>query len=118
MMNGVEILAQNTIYETEYNYWYLLIFTGIGLLIGLIIAIVCWFRYGFDADYFMPIALTTMLGVTIGLNVTVSFEYETDTVDYIEYKVTVSENVNFTEFIDKYEIIDQECKIYTVRERE
>ena len=41
---------------------------------------------------------------------------ESDEVE-ISYKVTVSEEVSLNDFMEKYEIIDQEGKIYTVRER-
>lgn len=40
-----------------------------------------------------------------------STEYET------HYKVTISEEVKMTEFLERYEIVAQEGKIYTVRER-
>ena len=33
------------------------------------------------------------------------------------YEVIVSDEVNFNEFNEKYEILDQDGKIYTVRER-
>ena len=35
-----------------------------------------------------------------------------------QYKVTISDEVSMNEFNEKYEIIDQEGKIYIVRERE
>lgn len=34
------------------------------------------------------------------------------------YKVTISDEVNFVEFNDKYEIIDQDGLIYTIKEKE
>ena len=37
---------------------------------------------------------------------------------HIEYKVTIDDSVSMNEFLDKYEILDQEGKIYTVKERE
>ena len=39
-------------------------------------------------------------------------------IDHIEYKVTVDDSVSMNEFLNKYEILDQEGKIYTVKERE
>lgn len=39
-------------------------------------------------------------------------------IDYIEYKVAIDDSVSINEFLDKYEILDQEGKIYTVKERE
>lgn len=41
-----------------------------------------------------------------------STEYET------QYKVTIDDSVSMNDFNEKYEVIDQEGKIYTVRERE
>ena len=35
-----------------------------------------------------------------------------------EYKVTASDDVSLNEFIEKYEIIDIEGKIYTIREKD
>ena len=34
------------------------------------------------------------------------------------YKVTIEDSVSMNEFLDKYEILNQEGKIYTVKERE
>jgi hypothetical protein len=41
-----------------------------------------------------------------------------NSINHIEYKVTIDDSVSMNEFLDKYEILDQEGKIYTVRERE
>ncbi|MBO5828846.1 MAG: hypothetical protein J6R59_10415 [Paludibacteraceae bacterium] len=117
-MNGVEILSSKPIYEVEAYCWLIAVFAGVGLLIGLIVAIVNWIDFGFDSDYIWTIIGCTITGVFIGFLGSVISEHETDTVDYIEYKVTVSEDINFTEFMDKYEVLDQEGKIYIVRERE
>jgi hypothetical protein len=39
-------------------------------------------------------------------------EYET------HYKVTISDEVSMNDFLERYEILEQEGKIYTVRERD
>ena len=36
---------------------------------------------------------------------------------HIEYKVTIDDSVSMNEFLDKYEILGQEGKIYTVKEK-
>ena len=41
-----------------------------------------------------------------------------NSINHIEYKVTIDDSVSMNEFLDKYEIIDQEGKIYTVKEKE
>ena len=35
-----------------------------------------------------------------------------------EYQVTINNSVSMTEFYDKYEIVEVEGKIYTIREKE
>ena len=117
-MTGVEILSSETIYETEFYPWLIALFASIGLLIGLGIAI--WFltQNLFHIDDIAMVVVITVIGAFIGFLVVVATEHETDIIDHIEYKVTVSEDVNFAEFMNKYEIIDQEGKIYTVKERE
>ena len=117
-MNGVEILNQTTVYETDVYWWILILCTSIGLLIGLIISIYNWVQYGFDAPFILLTVVLTVVGAWIGVLFMCLTEYKTDTVDYIEYKVTISDEVNFNNFSDKYEILDQEGKIYTVKERE
>ena len=57
-----------------------------------------------------------LAGVLLGLVAGILFVQKTDEVE-TTYKVIVSEEVPLNEFLDKYEIIDQEGKIYTVKER-
>lgn len=39
-------------------------------------------------------------------------------VKFIKYKVVISEEVSMTEFYEKYEIIDVDGAIYTIRDKE
>ena len=118
-MNGVEILSQETIYETAFPWWLILIFAGIGLIVGIIITIIRYIDYNFfDPADLVIISLGVILGAWVGSLGALIGEYETDTVDHIEYKVTIDDSVSMNEFLDKYEIIDQEGKIYAVKEKE
>ena len=117
-MSGVEILNQTTVYETDMHWWILILCASIGLLIGLAISIYNWVQYGFEASFILLTVAVTVVGAWIGFLFVFLTEHKTDTVDYIEYKVTISDEVNFNNFSDKYEILDQEGKIYTVKERE
>lgn len=115
-MNGVEILSQvQTATEFTCN-WKL----GLIFLIGTIIAggvvasflaeednrcgtVICGFVFG---------ALLGILFFAITLIATEKpSAYET------QYKVTISDSVSMTEFYEHYEVVDQEGKIFTVRER-
>ena len=118
-MNGVEILSQETIYETAFPWWLILVFAGVGLVIGIIVAIVSYIDYKmFDPANFATIFMITVLGAWLGTLGMILLEYETNTINHIEYKVTIDDSVSMNEFLDKYEILDQEGKIYTVKERE
>ncbi len=117
-MNGVEILSQTNIYKTEGCPWIIGIFLCVGLLAGVIGAIVEARSFGFSDIIFPIVLIGFLLGLAIGLTGFTLTLHESDTVDYIEYKVTVDDSVTMNEFLDKYEILDQEGKIYTVKERE
>jgi ABC-type uncharacterized transport system permease subunit len=117
-MNGVEILNQSNIYETDVYWWILIVCAGAGLLGGLIASIKEWINYGFDASYVVMTVMMTLACSFAGLIFTLASEHETETIDYIEYKVTASEDVTLNDFLDKYEILDQEGKIYIVKEKE
>ena len=58
------------------------------------------------------IAGGALFGTLVGRTTGDPIEYET------QYKVVIDDSVSMNEFIEKYEIIDQEGKIYTVREKD
>ena len=117
-MNGVEILNQTTIYETDVYWWIMWMSIGIGLIASLAFVVGDWIKNGFYAEGMLFVVYVTFACFFVGLIITLGSEHKTDNVDYIKYQVTVSEDVNFTEFTDKYKILGQEGKIYTVKERE
>lgn len=116
-MTGVEILNQTNIYVIEGYLWIFFLLVGIGFMVGLIIDIVSWCNWGFDGEDLWVILLSTMLGALAGFVCYLFSVHETDKLDYVEYKVTVSDEVNLNEFMDKYEILEQEGKIYVVKEK-
>ena len=65
---------------------------GLGAMVGLLIGMVAGL----------------LLSVVVGI---AEIEY------YPTYKVTISDEVSMNEFMDKYEILNQDGKIYTVKER-
>lgn len=117
-MNGIEILSEQAVYQVDFLWWLFFLFTGIGFVIGLIVAIKEWVDFGWDANMLYFMLMTTIVGAWVGVLGIIFSEHETDIVDHIEYKVIVSEDVNFNEFMNKYEVVDQDGKIYTVKDRE
>lgn len=121
-MNGVEILAtEKVVSEYGYNashFWIgFLIVVGLGILISLLVL--------FDEDYdatekaagiIMTLILMTALAYITGL---LTKELGRKPIAYKnQYKVTISDEVKMNEFYERYKIIHQEGKIYTVEERD
>lgn len=117
-MNGVNVLNVETIYEFGYLWWLIPALAAAGFVIGIIYSIKEWCNTGFDGADLVGVLVLTIACGFVGFIGAIISEHETDVVDHIEYKVTVSDDVNFTEFMSKYEIVDQEGLIYTVKERE
>ena len=78
-------------------------------MIGFIIAII-------DYESEM-IFVGCMLGIFLGIFIGLIFEKDTGKT-YTKYKVTISDEVNFNDFQERYEVISQEDKIYTIKEKE
>lgn len=115
-MNGVEILNQTNIYCKELNSGIFWLVLGLGLFAGLVLAILEW-RDGFIASGILDIVIGLICGAFFGIIGYVASIDTTDELSHVEYKVIVSDEVSFTDFMEKYEIIDQEGQIYTVKER-
>ena len=115
-MTGVEILATQEV-ATDFdfsleNFWIgFAILMGLGIFLGLLASLL-------SEDLTCLVGgcvLGAIFGIIIGVGVGVDglpTEYE------IQYKVTISDEVPMNDFLERYEIVSQEGKIYTVRERD
>ena len=119
-MNGVEILsAQEAVAATAFNWSVFWISVGVFLVGMIALAIYMIYDNGRGMDWSTLIFCIVvglvggcLVGFLFGILFDEPIEYET------HYKVTIDDSVSMNEFLDKYEILDQEGKIYTVRERE
>ena len=108
-MEGVEILAVGQI--------------GVGYGFNWVIAIIAGFLCGTIAFAFGLINDSTIIAIVIGLftailsGVFVGFADEIPTHYVPTYKIVISDEVSMNEFTERYEILEQEGKIYTVKER-
>ena len=115
-MSGVEILATEKVAsETIFNWGAFWITFGIIFVILLSLAI------GAIRDKCINIGVSfivvgliaaSVFGALIGQLGEKPVAYKN------QYKVTISDEVSMNEFSERYEIIDQEGRIYTVEERE
>ena len=115
-MTGIEILASEEILaKIAYNYDLALFVWAITILIGVIIGSIINIKG--KTDGFIPVGIVAgiMIGflgfiVTLGITKTPT-AYET------QYKVTISDEVSMNDFYEHYEVIEQDGKIFIVRER-
>lgn len=117
-MNGVEILAVEKI-ATAYAFNWTVFWAGFFTLI--VVAVLALFLTGVFRDAFkynlvMQVLIIIIVGALIagaflGIVWITPTEYET------QYKVTADDSVSIVDFYDKYEVLDQEGKIYTVVEK-
>ena len=111
-MNGVEILSSETIYNTYLPEWCIAI--GFMLMIAFVVLLAASLA---DGKTILSLIFIVLMIGSFSVMIFSDTENKTD-INYIEYKVTIDDSVSMNEFLDKYEIIDQEGKIYTVKERE
>jgi hypothetical protein len=117
-MEGVEILNETVVYVTKYC-WHIIWIMAV--IIGVIVFLLKAWSYGvfcIDSDSIAALIMGTIYGALIGALLMIEFPVDTDEIDYITYQVTISDEVSMDEFNEKYEILDQEGKIYTVKEKE
>lgn len=115
-MTGVEILtATKVVVASTFNFWAAIITFIVCTIIGGIIGYIAAGKWRDWTDGIAGCYLSFLPGLIIAFAVVgitqAPVEYET------QYKVTVSDEVPINEFYEKYEVIDQEGKIFTVREK-
>ena len=111
-MTGVEILSEKVIYNTILPGWCGPIALAV-FAISLVGAsvFVSYRKIGLVIASCVLIVASVVVGI-------LTLSSNRNNIRHIEYKVTIDDSVSMNEFMDKYEILDQEGKIYTVKERE
>ena len=113
-MNGIEILATEQV-ATEYSFNWL----TFGITFGIMVLVM--FLYGlFDSateisELWIPVVIGMIFGVILGG--IFGFTSSTPTKYETQYEVLISDETSINEFLEEYEIIDQNGKIYTIREK-
>ena len=116
-MTGVEILSSAQVAsEFAFNWGNFWLCLGVMLGIGMIAGMISWCFVREWGAILVSLILCGILGLWLGLGT--AEQNRTPTAYETHYKVTIDDSVSMNEFLDKYEILDQEGKIYTVKERE
>lgn len=109
-MEGVTILSESPYFPIGLAIVLTVVAT---VVVGLSVVCVIM-RFRDDDNTWLLISVIT--GVVAGVLVALTIHGYT-TQSHKVYKVTIDDNVSFNDFIEKYEIVDQDGQIYTVKER-
>ena len=121
MLEGIEILNETAVYGYSeiFNWRTFWTLFGASMIVALIMCVLMWIG---DEDFMTSLGLFLMAFILISfLSVIAGFSTvpeDPNIIDHIEYQVTISDSVNLNEFLEHYEIIDQQGKIYTIKERD
>lgn len=116
-MTGVEILATERVAVAFGFDWGS--FIGCGILCGIVLALCFW---GTSATYSLNLGGTIaviIIGFLLGMGIGVGVGFANNgapTAYETHYKVLISDEVPLNEFLERYEIVDQDGKIFVVRE--
>lgn len=107
-IDGITILSESTYWRSDSN-----LFTTF-IIIAITFTVLSTFaaldKHLFHSILFVIIFIISVICTIVSWNKT---KYEVT-----EYKTIISDNVKFNEFNDRYIIIEQEGKIYKIRERD
>ena len=114
-MTGVEVLATEEV-VTEWGFnWSGFVLTFIVVILVSALVFACkseTIKELLQATGILGGIAGLLVGFIVGKGAEIPVEYET------HYKVTISDEVPLNEFLERYEIVDQEGQIYTIRELE
>lgn len=106
MLEGVTLLNQIETSITEFN-WEVFIVLSVIFTIGTLFLCIGTHEPAF----------VLFLTIWIPLAVAIGSSLEKEVGSYEKYQVTIDESVSLAEFNKRYEILDQDGLIYTIRER-
>ena len=114
MIKGIEVLATNNIYTCA--DWCVIGF-AISVIISLIFITIFIIEREetFSCDAFLTMFIINVIWIIIFM---FCMGYNHSKLDHVEYQVTISNDVSAVEFNSKYEIVNQNGKIYTIKEKE
>lgn len=117
-MEGVEILFAEEVTRSVWNgfvwHWGFFFMALVGLILIGVVIYTSWNGTANEGELTFISLIAIVLLIISGMNF--YFKGTVPVYDHTEYKVTVDETVDMNEFFKKYELVDQEGKIYIVKD--
>lgn len=117
-MNGITILNEITLTFSQPERFagtMAIIFFGVIFLLG-VIGIIKSIKDRYR-DCLIILLIVTLLSILLETICVFRFDYKCNH-PVTQYEVLISDEVNFSEFYQKYEIIEQRGEIYVIQERQ
>ena len=110
-MEGITILNELVVNNAPVG-WFAIVAGAVllGVCFWAMISFISWREYG-PSIAFVILSIICSGLIVFGVAIT-------DTPPETRYQVLIDESVSMSEFFEKYEIIEQEGKIYTIKEKE
>lgn len=86
---------------------------GAAIIIALTVLVAMYILNPLEDDFEWRIGFATFISILSFI----VLSFMVNTTEVTEYKVIIDDSVKYVEFVEKYEVVDQEGEIYTVRER-
>lgn len=117
-MDGVQFVLHNPQYTVDYTWgWSALgIVFGIISLISLLCVIIGIKDKDYGNDFFLAVVIAIFFGGLAFIECSIATPIET--FSHSEYVVVVHEGVDCKEFLEKYEVVEQNGDLITIKERE
>lgn len=114
ILNSTEVVAKTThIWDTKCTVSLCIMIAGLLILLGMLWVSGKWSEQRFDA-----VLLIGSILFILGLVFTILFYKTENPISYkIQYQVTADDSVSLNEFLENYNIISIDGKIYTVEEK-
>lgn len=110
MIDGIEVLSTTFIDNSIYNLLSIL------FDVSIIFCMTCILMYSINKHKLYKY-LSIIFGI-LWITFAISLCYNEDKEGTYLYQVTIDKSVSFIEFNNKYEVIEVDGKIYTIREKE
>ena len=113
-MDGITILAEKNVYNYLLPEWILLVLL-ILFAVFVMLAVILATK---EKSLKIVTALAILAGILMIIALVCVLIPNKNSIKYKEYKVLIDDDVSFQEVYNKYEIIDKDGEIYTIREKQ